>query len=95
MTEVQGLIKSPLHKWIANKRKYLYPLWNRMASGSYFPKPVRQKFISKGGGKKRALGIPTVTDRVAQQVIATELENIVDKTVQPKFVWVSPEYVGT
>jgi RNA-directed DNA polymerase len=63
----------------ANKRRYLYPLWNRMASGSYFPKPVRQSFISKEGGKKRALGIPTVIDRVAQQVIATELESIVDK----------------
>jgi|SRR3989304_4134800 len=63
----------------ANKRKYLYPLWNRMASGSYFPKPVRQTLIPKPGGKKRALGIPTVTDRVAQQVIATELESIVDK----------------
>jgi RNA-directed DNA polymerase len=64
----------------ANLSKYLYPLWNRMASGSYFPKAVRQSFIDKDGGKKRALGIPTVTDRVAQQVIATELEAIVDKT---------------
>ena len=62
-----------------NKRKYLYPLWNRMASGSYFPQPVRQTLIPKSGGKKRALGIPTITDRVAQQVIATELESIVDK----------------
>lgn len=63
-----------------NKRKYLYPLWNRMASGSYFPKAVRQTLIPKGEGKMRALGIPTVVDRVAQQVIATELENLVDKT---------------
>lgn len=62
-----------------NKRRYLYPLWNRMASGSYFPQSVRQTLIPKSGGKKRALGIPTITDRVAQQVIATELENIVDK----------------
>jgi len=35
-----------------NKRKYLYPLWNRMANGSYFPKPVRQTLIPKSGGKK-------------------------------------------
>lgn len=63
-----------------NKRKYLYPLWNRMASGSYFPKAVRQTLIPKGDGKMRALGIPTVVDRIAQQVIATELENIADKT---------------
>ncbi len=63
-----------------NKRKYLYPLWNRMSSGSYFPKAVRQTLIPKGDGKMRALGIPTVVDRVAQQVIATELESIADKT---------------
>lgn len=61
-----------------NLRKYLYPLWNRMASGSYFPQAVRQTLIPKGDGKMRALGIPTVVDRVAQQVIATELEAIVD-----------------
>lgn len=64
----------------SNKRKYLYPLWNRMSSGSYFPKAVRQTLIPKGDGTMRALGIPTVVDRVAQQVIATELESIVDKT---------------
>jgi RNA-directed DNA polymerase len=74
-----GVDKTTIAQVEGNKRKYLYPLWNRMASGSYFPKPVRQTLIPKPGGKKRALGIPTVTDRVAQQVIATELESIVDK----------------
>lgn len=64
----------------SNKRKYLYPLWNRLASGSYYPKAVRRVMIPKDDGKKkRPLGIPTVVDRVAQQVIASELEAIVDK----------------
>ena len=67
----------------SNIRKYLYPLWNRMASGSYFPKPVRQVLIPKGNGKMRPLGIPTVVDRVAQQVIATELEAVVEKRFHP------------
>lgn len=62
----------------ANKRKYLYPLWNRMASGSYFPKAVRQVLIPKHDGTMRPLGIPTVVDRVGQQVIRDELEAIVD-----------------
>jgi group II intron reverse transcriptase/maturase len=62
----------------ANKRKYLYPLWNRMASGSYFPKAVKRVLIDKEDGKKRPLGIPTVVDRVGQQVIATELEALID-----------------
>lgn len=62
----------------SNPRKYLYPLWNRIASGSYFPKPVREVLIPKYDGSKRALGIPTVLDRVAQMVIKEELEAIAD-----------------
>lgn len=62
----------------ANPRKYLYPLWNRMASGSYFPQAVRQMLIPKSDGTKRPLGIPTVVDRTAQQVIKDELEKSVD-----------------
>jgi group II intron reverse transcriptase/maturase len=62
-----------------NPRKYLYPVWLRMASGSYFPKPVRQAMIPKTDGTKRALGIPTVVDRVAQMVVTKKLEKLVDK----------------
>lgn len=41
---------------VSNKpRKYLYPLWNRMASGSYFTKTVRQVLIPKGNGDFRPL----------------------------------------
>lgn len=61
-----------------NPRKYLYPLWNRLASGSYFPPAVKQVPIPKGDGKERMLGIPTILDRVAQEVIRAELEKIVE-----------------
>jgi RNA-directed DNA polymerase len=52
----------------------LYKLWNRMASGSYFPSAVRRVEIPKGDGGIRPLGIPTVSDRVAQTVAKTFLE---------------------
>jgi len=52
----------------------LYVLWNRMSSGSYFPPPVLEVEIPKEDGRKRKLGIPTVNDRVAQQVIKSYLE---------------------
>ena len=62
----------------AKPRKYLYPLWNRLSSGSYFPPPVREYAISKGDRKERILGIPTILDRVAQDVIKQELELIAE-----------------
>src|SRR5207244_12040095 len=51
----------------------LYKLWNRLSSGSYFPPPVRRVDIPKADGGTRALGIPTVADRVGQQVAARYL----------------------
>jgi RNA-directed DNA polymerase len=56
----------------------LYKLWNRLASGSYFPPPVRRVEIPKGDGRTRPLGIPTVADRIAQMVVTRFLEPILD-----------------
>jgi RNA-directed DNA polymerase len=65
----------------ANPEKHLYPVWNRLASGSYYPPAVKRHEIPKGEGKVRILGIPTIKDRVAQMVITKELEEI----TEPKF----------
>ena len=52
----------------------LYKIWNRMSSGSYFPPPVRTVKIPKASGGERRLGIPTVSDRIAQRVVKSRLE---------------------
>jgi group II intron reverse transcriptase/maturase len=52
----------------------LYKIWNRLSSGSYFPPPVLEKRIPKADGRERILGIPTVSDRVAQGAIKIHLE---------------------
>ncbi len=56
----------------------LYKLWNRMSSGSYFPKAVRGVEIPKKNGKKRLLGIPTIGDRVAQMTVRMSFEPLVE-----------------
>jgi len=56
----------------------LYKLWNRMSSGSYFPPAVKQVAIPKANGGMRKLGIPTVSDRIAQTVVKRRIEPILD-----------------
>lgn len=69
-----GIDKVSLEDFETDKLKQLYKIWNRLSSGSYFPPSVRAVDIPKKDGSKRKLGIPTVGDRVAQQVIKSYLE---------------------
>lgn len=57
----------------------LYKLWNRMSSGSYFPKAVKGVEIPKKNGSKRLLGIPTIEDRIAQMVVRLTFESKVEQ----------------
>ena len=61
-----------------NLKDNLYKIWNRMSSGSYFPPPVKTVSIPKKAGGERILGIPTVSDRVAQMVAKIYFEPLVE-----------------
>ena len=69
-----GIDKQSIEQFNENLSGNLYKIWNRMTSGSYFPPPVRTVFIPKKQGGKRPLGIPTVSDRIAQGVVKDYLE---------------------
>ncbi len=69
-----GLDDQSLADFDSDLSNNLYKLWNRMASGSYFPPPVKQVEIPKKDGGIRVLGIPTVSDRIAQMVVKMILE---------------------
>ena len=56
----------------------LYKIWNRMSSGSYFPPAVKAVEIPKKSGGIRVLGVPTVSDRIAQTVVKKVLEPMLD-----------------
>ena len=69
-----GVDKVSIEDYEKNLSNNLYRLWNRLSSGSYFPSPVRLVEIPKASGGVRALGIPTVEDRIAQGVLVAALE---------------------
>jgi group II intron reverse transcriptase/maturase len=69
-----GVDRQSIEEFESRLADNLYRLWNRLASGSYQPPPVRRVEIPKAGGGVRPLGIPTVADRVAQTVVKQRLE---------------------
>ena len=78
-----GVDGQSIEEFDADMENNLYKLWNRMSSGSYFPKPVLRVEIPKADGGIRPLGIPTVADRIAQQVVKQRLEPELEKHFHP------------
>jgi len=75
-----GVDEQSIEQFSCELERNSYKLWNRMTSGSYFPNMVRGVKIPKASGGTRSLGIPSVQDRIAQQVVKTYLEPKVDPT---------------
>jgi len=68
---------------VGELKTYLKQEWPRirgeLLEGRYKPKPVRRVMIPKTGGGERALGIPTVVDRLIQQAVYQVISPIFDK----------------
>ncbi len=70
--------------WATFDRKVyhnLYQIWNRLSSGAYFPTAVRRVMLRKAGGGERPLGIPSVRDRIVQEV----LRKVMEPYLEPHF----------
>ena len=82
-----GVDGCTIEEYESDLRNRLYVTWNRMSSGSYFPPPVKAVAVPKPhGGGVRMLGVPTVADRVAQTVVASELEKVVERKFHSQLV---------
>jgi len=69
-----GIDDMDFERYEVNLKGNLYKLWNRMSSGSYFPKAVKAVEIPKKDGGVRRLGIPTIDDRTVQMVVKLLIE---------------------
>lgn len=74
-----GIDRQSLTDFEQNLKNNLYKIWNRLSSGSYFPPPVMAVLIPKKAGGTRTLGIPTVSDRIAQMVVKLSFEPEVEQ----------------
>jgi len=63
--------------------EFLADLKADLEAGRYRPSAVRRRYIPKGQGKERPLGIPTVRDRVAQMAAKLVLEPIFEADFLP------------
>jgi retron-type reverse transcriptase len=71
-----GYDRQTISQFDENRDRNLYKIWNRLSSGSYLPPPVLEKSIDKADGGERILGIPTVSDRIAQGAVKLFVESI-------------------
>lgn len=74
-----GCDRQTIKQFDENRNGNLYKIWSRLCSGSYFPPPVLEKRIPKEDGSDRVLGIPTVSDRIAQGAVKIFVEGHLDK----------------
>ena len=78
-----GVDQQSIDDFERNLKDNLYKLWNKMSSGCYFPAPVKAVPIPKKSGGERILGVPTVTDRIAQTIVTLAFEPLVEPYFLP------------
>lgn len=78
-TAASGVDKVSYKDYKENLYSNLESLLKRVKDGSYHASLVRRKYIPKGNGKLRPLGIPTIEDKLLQQAVRAILESIYEQ----------------
>jgi len=74
-----GVDGQTAQEYAAELEQNLQSLMDRLKSGRYRAPPVRRHYIDKSDGGKRALGIPSFEDKIAQRAIVMLLEPIYEQ----------------
>ena len=70
---IDGMSTKELRGWL---HRHWPEVRSRLDAGTYRPQPVRRVMIPKPAGGERALGVPTVLDRLIQQAVLQVLEPV-------------------
>lgn len=73
---IDGVTRKDLKAEDGARAKLIDDIWKGLCSKEYRPKPVRRVYIPKANGDRRPLGIPTIKDRVVQEMLRLILEPI-------------------
>ncbi|TFH14970.1 MAG: group II intron reverse transcriptase/maturase [Lentisphaerales bacterium] len=74
-----GVDKQSVQMFESNWDENLAKLLRELKSGTFSPLPLLRRFIEKGLGKFRPLGIPAVRDRVGQEMLRALLAPIFER----------------
>jgi len=74
-----GVDKVDWQTYETNLDENLRNLNARLRTGSYHARPIRRKYIPKGNGKQRPLGILCLEDKIVQRAVAHILEAIYEQ----------------
>ena len=77
-----GIDKQSINDFQKQSKRYLRELQRAVKNGTYKAMPVLRKLIPKGDNQFRALGIPSVKDRVLQQAT----KNVIEQIFEMKFL---------
>ena len=92
-----GIDQISMEEYNANQSGHLYKLWNRMASGSYFPPPLKEVEIpKKDGGKNahQALAEVRKNVRISDWVIDLDIKGFFDNIDHAKLMLALKKHVS-